>query len=235
MQFHTNVGWISSDRLPYKLNSLLPPDVRVLEARQTAPDFNVTVSATSKVARSLPLLTLQPSLTRERPKHSTLRPCSVHRLGCWPGEPSTPGPPAPCTQTYRYSIDTGVCHNPLTHRFRAHSRRQLNAAAMRGAAQLLLGTHDFTQFSNETPERLKRNPVKTLTRFEVHEVEGGLTIEVGIPVSPISLSRAVHAFSRRRFRAQPCPPPSATPPLHTPARSKAAGFCTSKCATWWGR
>lgn len=38
------------------------------------------------------------------------------------------------------------------------------------AAGLLLGTHDFTQFSNDSTERLRRNPVKTLQRYNVVQV-----------------------------------------------------------------
>lgn len=49
VQFWTNVTSINPDRLPYKLNSLLPHDIRVSWMSQTAPDFNVTVSAQHKV------------------------------------------------------------------------------------------------------------------------------------------------------------------------------------------
>jgi tRNA U38,U39,U40 pseudouridine synthase TruA len=41
---------------------------------------------------------------------------------------------------------------------------------MQAAAKLLVGTHDFTQFSNDSTERLKRNPVKTLQRYDVAQV-----------------------------------------------------------------
>jgi tRNA U38,U39,U40 pseudouridine synthase TruA len=40
---------------------------------------------------------------------------------------------------------------------------------MRAGAALLVGTHDFTQFSNNSPERLRRNPVKTLERLDIVE------------------------------------------------------------------
>jgi hypothetical protein len=49
---------------------------------------------------------------------------------------------------------------------------------MRAAAALLVGTHDFTQFSNDSRERLSRNPVKTMDRLDLVEVEGGLRLEV---------------------------------------------------------
>lgn len=50
---------------------------------------------------------------------------------------------------------------------------------MRSAAALLVGTHDFTQFSNDSDERSRRSPVKTLLRLDVIEAENGLRLEVG--------------------------------------------------------
>jgi tRNA U38,U39,U40 pseudouridine synthase TruA len=49
VQFMTDVTSIDPQKLPYKLNSLLPRDIRVTWMSQTAPDFNVTVSALHKV------------------------------------------------------------------------------------------------------------------------------------------------------------------------------------------
>lgn len=49
VQFRTNVTSIDPERLPYKINSCLPHDIRVTWMSQTAPDFNVTVSARHKV------------------------------------------------------------------------------------------------------------------------------------------------------------------------------------------
>ncbi len=49
VQFFTNATALDPASLPRKLNSLLPPDVRVRYAAQTAPDFSVTVSAVRKV------------------------------------------------------------------------------------------------------------------------------------------------------------------------------------------
>jgi tRNA U38,U39,U40 pseudouridine synthase TruA len=49
VQFFTNSSSIDAAALPYKLNSLLPHDIRVFWMRQTALDFNVTVSALRKV------------------------------------------------------------------------------------------------------------------------------------------------------------------------------------------
>lgn len=54
VQFHTNKEQIDARRVLKSLNSLLPPDIRVFWMRQTAPDFNVTCCATSKVCAAAP-------------------------------------------------------------------------------------------------------------------------------------------------------------------------------------
>jgi tRNA pseudouridine38-40 synthase len=82
-------------------------------------------------------------------------------------------------QVYVYEIDTAPIHDPLTVRYRMHCPRDLDLASMRAAAALLVGRHDFTQFSNDTAERLRRNPVKDLRRLDVLECAGGaLRLEV---------------------------------------------------------
>lgn len=83
-------------------------------------------------------------------------------------------------QTYHYNVDMGPCHDPLRVRYSHHAKRPLDLEAVRAAAQLLTGTHNFTQFSNDSQERLRRNPVKTLTRFDVVEVAPDhVRLEVG--------------------------------------------------------
>lgn len=49
VHFMTNVTSIDPERLPFKLNTLLPHDIRIRWMRRTAPDFSVTVSAIDKV------------------------------------------------------------------------------------------------------------------------------------------------------------------------------------------
>ncbi|PNW74257.1 hypothetical protein CHLRE_13g591501v5 [Chlamydomonas reinhardtii] len=124
------------DKLAYKLNAVLPPDIRVMGVRRTAPDFSVTCS--------------------------------------------------PIGKTYHYNITNSEAHDPLRHRYAYHVRKPLDLAGMRAAAALLVGTHDFTQFSNigeEGGRPRKRNPVKTLRRMDVVELDpaafpGGVRIEV---------------------------------------------------------
>jgi tRNA pseudouridine38-40 synthase len=72
-------------------------------------------------------------------------------------------------QIYHYQLDTGIAHDPLRARYSHHLRKPLDLDAMRAGAALLVGRHDFTQFSNNSPERLRRNPVKTLERLDIIE------------------------------------------------------------------
>ncbi|KAG2443316.1 hypothetical protein HYH02_009383 [Chlamydomonas schloesseri] len=127
---------LPGDKLAYKLNAVLPPDIRVMAVRRTAPDFSVTCS--------------------------------------------------PIGKTYHYNITNSEAADPLRHRYAFHVRKPLDLGAMRAAAAAMVGTHDFTQFSNigeEGGRPRKRNPVKTLRRVDVVELDpvafpGGVRIEV---------------------------------------------------------
>lgn len=83
-------------------------------------------------------------------------------------------------QTYHYYIDTRQYHDPLTFRYRMHQKKPINLEAMRAAAAAMTGRHDFTQFSNISLDAAKRNPVKTINRLDVVEIDGGLRLEVGL-------------------------------------------------------
>lgn len=86
----------------------------------------------------------------------------------------------PPGQTYHYHMHTTRIHNPFTLRYRHHQRQALDVGAMRRAAACMVGVHDFTQFSNQNDQRLKRNPVKLLQRVDVLDAEDGLRVEVGV-------------------------------------------------------
>jgi len=81
---------------------------------------------------------------------------------------------------YRYELDLGGgAWDPLAYRFRAQvPAHRLDVPAMRAAAALFVGRHDFTQFSNDGPERLRRNPVKTIASLELAQEGRLLAAEV---------------------------------------------------------
>lgn len=73
---------------------------------------------------------------------------------------------------YRYLVHTNEVRDPLLRHRVWHVGRALDLAAMRAAAPVLVGQHDFVAFRGAGDER--ENTVRTLTRVEVTEVEPGL-------------------------------------------------------------
>jgi tRNA pseudouridine38-40 synthase len=109
---------LAPTRLQKGLNSLLPPDIRVLSIHRAAADFHARRSATGK--------------------------------------------------EYRYFIWNGPWLPPFLRRYRAHVRRRLDVAAMRKAAALLVGCHDFAAFA-ANPNRLVESTVRRLTGLDVRK------------------------------------------------------------------
>jgi tRNA pseudouridine38-40 synthase len=81
------------------------------------------------------------------------------------------------SKEYRYQIDCGRVADPFLLRFALHHPRPLDVAAMRRAAKLLTGKHDFTAFSAHSPSR-DRNPVRTISRLTITQRGSLLTIAV---------------------------------------------------------
>lgn len=67
---------------------------------------------------------------------------------------------------YRYFIWNGDVVPPFVRLYRAHVRRPLDVAAMREAARLLCGGHDFGAFT-ANPNRVVESTVRTVTRLDV--------------------------------------------------------------------
>ena len=78
---------------------------------------------------------------------------------------------------YRYQIDCGAVADPFLLRYAWHHPHPLNVAAMRRAAQLLKGRHDFSALS-ANPLRFIDNPVRTITKLTVSKRGNLLTISV---------------------------------------------------------
>ncbi len=81
-------------------------------------------------------------------------------------------------KTYRYDLDLAPgAADPFQHRFRHRPRRPeaLRLAAMADAAQLFVGTHDFSNFANVSADgsHARKDPVKTILRYELLPIEGG--------------------------------------------------------------
>lgn len=69
-------------------------------------------------------------------------------------------------KTYRYQIFCGDVMDPFLRRWAAHWPHPLDVAAMRRAARVLAGRHDFAAFA-ANPQREQESTVRTLKRLSV--------------------------------------------------------------------
>jgi tRNA pseudouridine38-40 synthase len=80
---------------------------------------------------------------------------------------------------YHYLLCTSQAQDPFARFYAWHYPYPLNLAAMREAALLLTGTHDFTSFANVPTEgAVARNPVRTLSRLAIIQEGAQLRFEV---------------------------------------------------------
>lgn len=87
---------------------------------------------------------------------------------------------------YRYQIDAGEVADPFLRAYAWHHPRPLNIAAMRKAAALLKGRHDFSALSAKPSPRdaegrgrqSDRDPVRTISKLTVTKRDNLLTISV---------------------------------------------------------
>ncbi len=79
-------------------------------------------------------------------------------------------------KTYRYQIRHGMTADPFERAFVWHLQERLDVEAMRHAAGVLVGRHDFAAFQSVGSGT--RDTVRTLTRSEIADADGRLTYEV---------------------------------------------------------
>jgi tRNA pseudouridine38-40 synthase len=77
-------------------------------------------------------------------------------------------------KTYCYQLHVAKVECPFHRRFFAHVHRELDVAAMRAAARLLLGRHDFRSFAAEAHDI--EDCVRTLFALRVLHIPSGLRI-----------------------------------------------------------
>jgi tRNA pseudouridine38-40 synthase len=78
---------------------------------------------------------------------------------------------------YRYQIDCGPVADPFQRDYAWHHPKALNVTAMRRAAKLLLGRHDFSALS-ANPMRPVETPVRTISKLLVTKRGNIVTIAV---------------------------------------------------------
>jgi len=74
-------------------------------------------------------------------------------------------------KTYLYYIDTGLFPDPFRRKYAWHISETLNYDAMRKAAELLTGTHDFAGFTSMKSKT--KSSVRDLKSIEIKEPEDG--------------------------------------------------------------
>lgn len=68
-------------------------------------------------------------------------------------------------KVYRYEIRLGATPNVFRRRFQYRVEQPLDVAAMKAAAQLLCGTHDYRAFCSN--KRYKKSTVRTVTAIDI--------------------------------------------------------------------
>jgi tRNA pseudouridine38-40 synthase len=77
---------------------------------------------------------------------------------------------------YRYVIHDAAVPDPFLRKYCCHTRRRLDAAAMRRAAEPLKGRHDFHSFETEWPNRM--SSVRTITHLAISRFGDWIWIDV---------------------------------------------------------
>jgi tRNA pseudouridine38-40 synthase len=75
------------------------------------------------------------------------------------------------SKTYVYRLDVGRFPDPFLRRYSWHVPDSLNYRQMRAAAELLIGTHDFSSFTNMKSKT--KSAVRTLSSLEIAEPAAG--------------------------------------------------------------
>ncbi|MBR6705485.1 MAG: tRNA pseudouridine(38-40) synthase TruA [Clostridia bacterium] len=76
---------------------------------------------------------------------------------------------------YRYTVRTDPVKDVFQRRYQWYLGRPLELAAMKQAAAMLTGTHDFTSFATSTSS--KHSAVRTVRRIDILERDGTVTLE----------------------------------------------------------
>lgn len=85
---------------------------------------------------------------------------------------------SPKGKTYHYHLHLDRVQNPFKRLYSLHVREKTDLQALKNAAKLFVGTHDFTSFANEAHlGTVSRDPIRTLQRLDIIDQEGGVRLE----------------------------------------------------------
>ncbi|KIC75398.1 tRNA pseudouridine synthase A 1 [Neochlamydia sp. EPS4] len=79
---------------------------------------------------------------------------------------------------YHYYLHLKPTLNPFNRLYSLHVGENIDSNSLKEAAQLFIGTHDFTAFANEAHSGVAaHDPIRTLQRLDVVPTEEGLCLE----------------------------------------------------------
>lgn len=82
------------------------------------------------------------------------------------------------SKEYHYHLHLQKVEDPFLHGYSWHFPWKIDIDLLKKAAHLFIGTHDFTSFANEKHAgSAAKNPVRTLYRLDVIEIENGVRLE----------------------------------------------------------
>jgi len=82
------------------------------------------------------------------------------------------------SKIYHYHLHLNRVMDPAKRLYRTHFPYNLNQTLLQEGAKQFVGTHNFLAFANEADRgSASRKPVKTLTRLDLIEEEGGMRLE----------------------------------------------------------
>jgi tRNA pseudouridine38-40 synthase len=108
---------------------------------------------------------------------NALLPPDVRILSATPEEDSFHARYSATGKVYYYHLQLGERSDPTTRLYRTPIYGSFDANALREAAAKFLGTHDFHAFANTKEDKPLEDSIRTLTRLDVLEEEGGLRLE----------------------------------------------------------
>lgn len=81
-------------------------------------------------------------------------------------------------KVYHYHLHLDPVMDPFHRLYATHVHGQVNRELIHLAAQMFVGTHDFTSFANSPSEgSVAKDPVRTLYRADMVNTEGGVVLE----------------------------------------------------------
>lgn len=80
-----------------------------------------------------------------------------------------------CEKHYRYTIDNKEVSDVFMRKYMTRLKADYDLNAMKKAAELLTGTHDFKSFCDN--KRIKKSTVRTINKIDIKDTDGIITFD----------------------------------------------------------